>query len=78
MKKLQLLFVALMLTLSFEAKADDIINTSLNLNNPDVRKCLVESTQNEDWKLTTLYYNADKKLVMIFEKGNDTKTYVSK
>ncbi|WP_339893972.1 hypothetical protein [uncultured Algibacter sp.] len=78
MKKLQLLFVAMILLLSIDVKADDIVNSSLNLSNPDVRKCLVEATKSEGWKLTALYYNADEKLVMIFEKGNNTKTYMSK
>lgn len=78
MKKLQLLFVAMILLLSIDVKADDIVNSSLNLSNPDVRKCLVEATKSEGWKLTAFYYNADEKLVMIFEKGNNTKTYMSK
>lgn len=78
MKKLQLLFVAIMLLLSVDVKADDAINSSLNLNNPDVRKCLLEATKTEGWKLAALYINADEKLVMIFEKGNNTKTYLSK
>lgn len=77
MKKLQLLFVAMMLLLSIDAKADDAINANLNLNNPDVRKCLVEATQSEGWELAALYYNADEKLVMIFEKDNNLKTYLS-
>ena len=78
MKKLQLLFVAMMLLLSIDMKADDTINSSLDLNNPDVRKCLVESTTSEGWKLAAFYSNADEKLVMIFEKGDKVKTYLSK
>ncbi len=78
MKKLQLLFVALMLLLSIDMKADDTINSSLNLNNPDVRKCLVEASKSEGWKLAAFYLNADEKLVMLFEKDNKTKVYMSK
>ena len=78
MKKLQLLFVAMMLLLSIDVKANDAINSSLNLSNPDVRKCLVEATKSEGWKLAALYYNADDKLVMIFEKDHKAKTYMSK
>lgn len=78
MKKLQLLFVAMMLLLSIDVKADDIINSSLNLSNPDVRKCLLEASKTEGWKMAAFYFNADEKLVMIFEKGNNTKTYMSK
>ena len=78
MKKLQLLFVAITLLLSIDAKADDTINSSLNLNNPDVRKCLIESTKKEGWKLAALYFNKEEKLVIIFEKDNNSKTYISK
>ena len=78
MKKLQLLFVAMALLISIDMRADDVINSSLNLSNPDVRKCLLEATKTEGWKLTALYYNADENLVMIFEKGNNTKTYLGK
>ena len=78
MKKLQLLFVAMMLLLSIDVKANDAINSSLNLSNPDVRKCLVEATKSEGWKVAALYYNADDKLVMIFEKDHKAKTYMSK
>lgn len=78
MKKLQLLCVATMLLLSIDVKADDTINSSLNLSNPDVRKCLVEATKSEGWKLAAFYFNADERLVMVFEKDNNTKTYMSK
>ena len=78
MKKLQLLCVAMMLLFAIDVKADDTINSSLDLNNPDVRKCLIEASESEDWKLTAFYFNADEKLVMIFEKDNNTKTYMSK
>ncbi|XMO87795.1 hypothetical protein AAFN75_05785 [Algibacter sp. AS12] len=76
--KLQVLFVAIILLVTIDAQANDRINSSFNLNNPDVRKCLIESTQSEGWKMAAIYYDASKKLVMIFEKGEDSKTYVSK
>lgn len=78
MKKFQLLVIAIILLLSIDAKADDKINSSLNLSNPDVRKCLVEATQSEGWKIAALYFNKEEKLVMIFEKDNNSKTYISK
>jgi hypothetical protein len=76
MKKL--LFLAMMLVLSANVKADDTINSSLNLNNPDVRKCLVEATEAEGWKLMALYTNADEKLVMVFQKDRKIRTYRSR
>lgn len=78
MKKLQLFLVAAMLLLSIDVKADDTINANLNLNNPDVRKCLLEASKDEGWKLAAFYFNADEKLVMIFEKDNNSKVYMSK
>lgn len=77
-KKLQLLAVATMLSFSFNAKADTIKNSALNLNNPDVRKCLLEASETDGWKLASVYLNADEKLVMIFDKGNDSREYTSK
>ena len=78
MKKLQLLIVAMVLMLSIDASADTIKNSKLNLNNPDVRKCLLEATKSSGWELASVYLNSDNKLVMIFDKGNDTKIYTSK
>ncbi|MEP5340183.1 MAG: hypothetical protein ABJL44_11245 [Algibacter sp.] len=77
-KKLQLLAVAIMLLLSFNVKADTIKSSALNLNNPDVRKCLLEASETDGWKLLSVYLNADEKLVMIFDKGADSKVYTSK
>ena len=46
MKKLQLLAVVATCLMSFEMKADDItVNHSLNLYNPDVRKCLLDASK---------------------------------
>lgn len=78
MKKLQLLFVAMMLLLSVGANAETIKNTELNLNNPDVRKCLLDATKSEGWKLESVYLNSEEKLVMIFGKDNDKRTYTSR
>ena len=78
MKKLQLVLVAVALTFSIGASADTIKNSDLNLNNPDVRKCLLDATQSEGWKLASVYLNSNNKLVYIFDKGNDTKIYTSK
>jgi hypothetical protein len=78
MKKLQLFFAAMMLLISVDVKADDTINSSLNLNNPDVRKCLIEATKNEGWKVSSVYTNTEEKLVFVFKKDNETRTYMSK
>ena len=77
-KKLQLSIIAVMLLFSVGVNADTIKNSELNLNNADVRKCLIDSTTKEGWKLTSVYLNSDNKLVMIFDKGNDAKIYISK
>ena len=77
-KTLQLLSVAMMLLLSINVNADTIINSELNLNNPDVRKCLIEASQSEGWKIASVYINADEKLVYIFSKGSNDKVYISK
>ncbi len=78
MKKLQLLVVAVMLLFSAGVHADTIKNSKLNLNNPDVRKCLLESTKTAGWELASVYLNSENKLVMIFDKGDDTKIYTSR
>lgn len=87
MKKLQLLSVAAMLLFSInmnaknvdETKTDDVIvNSSLNLLNPDVRKCLLESSKTEGWDLKSVYLNSEDKVVMIFNKADNKKIYMSK
>lgn len=79
MKKLQLLFVAMMLLLSIDVKADDvIINSNLNLYNPDVRKCLLEASKKEGWELKSVYLNSKDELVMIFDKDNNSRIYKTK
>lgn len=79
MKKLQLLFVAAMLFVSADMKADDVIvNSNLNLYNPDVRKCLLDATKKDGWELKSVYLNSKKELVMVFDKGNKTKVYKTK
>jgi hypothetical protein len=77
-KKLQLLAAALMILLSINVNADTIINSELSLNNPDVRKCLLEATKSEGWELKSIYMNSEDKLVFVFSKGNNDKVYVSK
>ena len=79
MKTLQSLFAAILLLLSFNVKADDMtLNTNLNLFNPDVRKCLVESSKAEGWELKSVYLNAKREIIMIFDKGEETKIYKSR
>ena len=78
MRKLQLLAVAVVLMISVNVNAGTIKNSKLNLNNPDIRKCLINTTQSEGWELTTVYLNSNNKLVMIFDKGSDSKVYTSR
>lgn len=78
MRKLQLLVAAIALMISVNVNADTIKNSNLNLNNPDVRKCLLDATKSEGWKLASVYLNSSNKLVMIFDKDNDTKVYTSR
>lgn len=77
-KKLQLACIAMMLLVSMGTNADTIKNSNLNLNNPDVRKCLLEASNDTGWKLASVYLNSENKLVMIFDKGKDTKIYTGK
>jgi len=64
----------MMLLLSVSASATEF---RLNLNNPDVRKCLLEASEYEGWELKAVYQNAQEQLVYVFEKGNEKKTYIS-
>ena len=77
-KKLQLLLVAFTLLVSFNVKADTIINSELNLLNPDVRKCLREASEVEGWKVESIYMNSDDNLVYVFSKENNNRVYISK
>lgn len=78
-KKLQLIVVAMILLLSVKVQADEVIRiNNVNLNNPDVRKCLLEASKSEGWELKSIYTNSDDKLVFIFSKGNNDKVYTSK
>ncbi|KJD31206.1 hypothetical protein PK35_15310 [Tamlana nanhaiensis] len=76
MKKLPII-IAFGLLFNVAANADTIKNSKLNLNNPDVRKCLIEAAQSEGWKLASVYLNANNKIVYVFDKENDTKIYTS-
>lgn len=76
MKKI--LLASAMILLSISVNADDIINSDLNLYNPDVRKCLLEASKEDGWELKSVYMNSNDKLVMIFDKGDTTKIYKSK
>lgn len=78
-KKLQLALVALAIFFTTTVKADPnpIIKTDLNLLNPDVRKCLLESSDVEGWEVSAIYMNSDNKLVYIFSKGDEDRKYIS-
>ncbi|WP_242083821.1 hypothetical protein [Aestuariivivens sediminis] len=79
MKKLQTLVAAVLLLLSFNVKADDMtLNTNLNLFNPDVRKCLVETSKADGWELKSVYLNTKNEIIMIFDKGEETRIYKSR
>lgn len=73
MKK-TLLFASMMLLFSASISATEL---RLNLNNPDIRKCLLESTNQEGWELKSVYQNKKEQLVYIFQKGNEKRTYIS-
>ncbi len=76
MKKLQLLSAVLIFLFTINMQADDIIvNSDLNLFNPDVRKCLLEASEQEGWELKSVYINADDELIMIFDKDNNSRIY---
>ena len=77
-KKLQLFAVAFTILVFTNVKAETIINTELNLYNPDVRKCLMEASKTEGWKLASTYLDSNNKLVFILLKGNDKIKYISK
>ena len=79
MKTLQSLFAGSLLLFSFNARASNTnTNSNLNLYNPDVRKCLVEASKAEGWELKSVYLDENNKVVMVFDKDNDTKIYKSK
>jgi len=77
-KKLQLLATATFLLLTVKMSADTIVNSDLNLYNPDVRKCLLDASKSEGWELKSIYMDKGEKLVYIFTKGTDKKVYISK
>ncbi|MDO7172254.1 hypothetical protein [Mariniflexile sp. AS56] len=77
-KKLQLLTAAIMLLLTVNVNADTIINSDLNLYNPDIRKCLLDASKSEGWELKSVYMNANNKLVYVFSKDSNDKVYISK
>ena len=54
------------------------VDNDLNLENPDVRKCLIEAAASEGWMLHSKEYNANKKLVMVFKRNNEEKVYTNK
>jgi len=76
MKKI--LLASAMILLSLSMNAEDIIISDLNLYNPDVRKCLLEASEQDGWELKSVYMNSSDELVMVFDKGNTTKIYKSK
>lgn len=79
MRKLQLLLIAIVLMVSMQVNANEKpINREFNLNNPDVRKCLIEASKSEGWKLEAYYINANNKLVMVFGKDGETKVYATR
>ncbi|WP_372755988.1 hypothetical protein [Mariniflexile sp.] len=77
-KKIQLITAAMTLLLTLNMSADTIINSELNLYNPDVRKCLLDATKSEGWELKSVYINASDKLVYVFSKDGNDKVYITK
>ena len=77
-KKIQFLLVALAIFVSTSVKADPIINSTLDLLNPDVRKCLLQSCKADGWELKAVYLNSSEKLVYIFSKDGQDLKYINK
>ncbi|WP_027138198.1 hypothetical protein [Gaetbulibacter saemankumensis] len=72
MKKFYFLTVIAMLLFSVSASA---VELNLNLNNPDVRKCLIESAGQEGWEHSATYLDADNKVVLVFSKDGKNVSY---
>ncbi|WMI66542.1 hypothetical protein RBH94_05120 [Aestuariibaculum sp. YM273] len=70
MKKL-LLFTG-MLLLTTHVKA---VELNLNLNNPDVRQCLIDSANEEGWELKAKYLDENDKVVLVFKKEDKVVEY---
>lgn len=73
--KLKLLVLSAIFLFSISVSA---IEKELNLENPDVRKCLIEAAASDGWVLFSKEYNKSKKLVMVFKKNGEERVYVSK
>lgn len=73
--KFKLLLLSIMFFMSLSVTA---LDKELNLENPDVRKCLIQAAASEGWMLSSSEYNQNKKLVMVFKKNNEERVYVSK
>ena len=73
--KFKLLSIIGMLLFSLNVIADD--NPKLNLKNPDVRKCLLDASKAEGWEVEKMYYNNEKKLVIVLKKENEKRIYIS-
>lgn len=73
-KKLCLSIALVMSTLLLRAHEP---KPALDLTKGDVLKCLLQSAENEGWKLIKAFYNSERKLVVIFVKNGKTKQYVS-
>lgn len=71
MKKIAILLIMLISLSAFGKR-------KLNLENGDVRKCLIESAEQEGWTVLKPYYNKNGKLVIVVYKGSVTRKYVSK
>lgn len=70
MKKLLLFSGLLLLTANVKA-----IELNLNLNNPDVRQCLIDSASEEGWELKAKYLDDNDKVVLVFKKDDKVVEY---
>ncbi|MBD0833899.1 hypothetical protein [Aestuariibaculum suncheonense] len=70
MKKVLLFTGMLLLTLSAKA-----IELNLNLNNPDVRQCLIDSASEAGWELKAKYLDDNDKVVLVFKKDGQIVEY---
>ncbi|MCH4552020.1 MULTISPECIES: hypothetical protein [Aestuariibaculum] len=70
MKKILLFTGMLLLTANVKA-----VELNLNLNNPDVRQCLIDSASKDGWELKAKYLDDNDKVVLVFKKEGQVVEY---
>ncbi|NAS11491.1 hypothetical protein [Poritiphilus flavus] len=70
-------FLLLLLLMFVNLQAQDS-RSGLDLTKGDVLKCLVDTAKSDGWHLIKAYYDPKGKLVLIFVKDGQTRTYISR